>query len=223
MNLSRIITAVLITVILAASTFAQGKYVESGTSAFGFSAGFSSNSDASAIVGRAGFSASGLVDFDLGVGKLWIDDADMSAIAIAPSMSVYILKQDSISIPISIAVGFGYERDSYSSDALRQAGLKLTGNYFSFGMSIFGNIPASPAMTVQPRGSVSYTTGTLKLSDDYGNSLDEDDHLTSFAIGLSMYFETSPQTVVGVHPSIGFSENYTTFRLSIGMIFPMLS
>ncbi len=218
----RFFIILLVVVSSSGVVHSQGDYFQKGVSGFEFDAAFFSNDDLSGIGGGFGYSVSGIFDFGLSVSRVSLDDKlageDMHATAVSPYVTFHVIKQDSIRFPISVSISGAYERDSYSSDALDLLDWELKGDYFAFGFSIFKNVSTSPAMTIQPRGSFSYVTGSTEISDKYGNSESESNNTTSFGIGVSLLFKTSPTTTFRLHPGISINEDNTTFSLVVGLI-----
>lgn len=211
----------LIFIFLCTNTaFSQGSYLKKGNSGVGLGFGFSSNSDVSGITAKIGYSSSGIFDVGLSLGRYTLDDLDLNAISIVPSLTFYAIKQEPGKFPLSISFGMAYERDSYSGDALKQLDWDMHGDYLLLGFNIFGNINSTSLTTFQPYGSISYITGTTKISDSYGNSESEDNNATSFGFGISMFFETSPRSIIGISPGISISEDNTTFSITVGVIIP---
>ncbi len=216
----------LVVVCSANVAYSQGDYFEKGVSGFEVDAGFFSNDDLSGLGGGFGYSISGIFDLGLSVSRVSFDEKlageDMHATAVSPYVTFHVIKQDSIRFPISVSIGGAYERDSYSSDALDLLDWELKGDYFAFGFSVFKNVSTSPAMAIQPRGSFSYVTGSTEISDKYGNSERESNNTTSFEIGVSLLFKTSPTTTFRLHPGISINEDNTTFSLGVGLIVPTI-
>lgn len=204
------------------SLLAQGAFLDKGKSGFGVGAAFSTNEDISGFGGAASYSFVGIVDLGLFVGRFSLEEKlagyDVSATAISPFINVHVIKQDE-DIPLSIAIGGSYEADSYSSEALDILNWELTGSYFSFGGSIYGNIPISETGKIQPSLGVSYVTGESEVKDNSGNSVTTDDNITNFDIALSIFFKTSSSTIFRITPVVGFNKDNTTFALGAGFIF----
>lgn len=220
MKQRQVFFGLLLVVLISNIAFSQGDYLQRGQNGIGLNFGFSSNSDASGIGGNISYSASGVVDISISITSVTFDDVDISAIAISPSLIFYAIKQEQGKFPISMAFGLGYERDSYSGDYLDQRDWEMNGNYFVFGFNIFGKINTNSLTTFQPFGSISHATGTTKVTDGLGNSDSEDDSTTSFGLGISMFFETSPKSIIRIDPRISFTEDYTTFSITLGVILP---
>lgn len=207
---------------ISINIFPQGAYLDKGQSGFGIGAAFPTNKDISGFGGSASYCFSGIVDLGLFVGRFSLEEQlagyDVNAIAISPFINIYVIKQDE-DIPISIAIGGTYESDSYSSEALDILNWELSGSYFSFGGSIFGNLPISTTGKIQPSIGVSYVTGESKVEDNSGNSVTSDNNITNFDIALSLFFKTSSSTFFRLTPVVAINKNNTTFALGVGAIF----
>ncbi len=215
------ILLVLIILLMCSNTaFSQGDFLERGLSGVGLSVGFSSNSDLKGFVGKTGYSASGVLDIEFFVGRVTYDDLELNALALGPLLTFYAIKQEPDKFPLSISFNLAYERDSYSGDLIEQLDWDMHGDYFSFGINFFGNTNLTPKTIFQPNGSISYITGTTKISDSFGNSESEDSNMTSFGFGFSMFFETAQNSIIRIDPGISINEDRTTFSISVGIILP---
>lgn len=95
----------------------------------------------------------------------------------------------------------------------------MTGNFYSIGASLFSNFEVSDGMRIQPSIGFTYITGELIVEDEFA-TYTEDDNTTSFSLGLSLIFHTSPSNTFVDSPSLGFGEDVTTFGISLGFVFP---
>jgi hypothetical protein len=208
------------------TVFGQGAFLEKGQSGFGVGADLVTNDDLTALGGSVGYSVSGIFDFGFSVYHSGFEEKfygeDLSAISLSPSVSFYPVKQNE-NTPISLSLDAGYEWDKYSNDILRKLDLKMNGNYFSMGVSLFGYVRADKLLKVQPVASISYVTGNTKIKDNYGNNTYKDDHVTIFGLGLSLIFDTSPGTIFVITPRISTSEEVTSFGLALAFVIPTKS
>lgn len=220
-------SAVIMFVLLLAMVstgFAQGDYLNRGESGFGLNVGFSNNSDATGLGGKVSYSINGIADFGLSFTRISFDQKlfgeDLKGTAISPSAAFHLVKQDSINTPVSATIFLGYEMDTYSSKALDALGWDMSGSFWGFGLSLFRNIRTAPTTVLQPSVSAGLWTGTIKVKDSFGNSKNEDDNITAFQFGLSVFLESAQQTsAFRIDPSISFSEGNTTLSLGAGYIF----
>lgn len=211
----------LILILLCTNTaFSQGNYLKKGNNGVGLGFGYSSNSNVSGITANIGYSSSGIFDVGLSYGRYIIDSLGLSAISIVPSLTFHAIKQEPAKFPLSISLDLAYERDKYSGHSLGIHNYEMYGDYFIFGFNIFGNINSTSPTTFQPYGSVSYITGTTKIKYSYGNTISEDNNVTSFGFGFSIYFESSPNTILEISQGISITEDNTTFAISLGLILP---
>ena len=198
-------SAIVLSFALSSHLFSQGAYLEKGKNGLGIAGVFSSNKDASAVGGSAGYSASGIFDFGISVAKISFGqkfvEKDLSATAISPFVTIHAIKQDETT-PISVSISGSYESDSYSSDALSQLRWTLSASGYSFGASIYGNITTSPTMKLQPSVGVAYANSKSELKDDYGNSLTNESNATLFSVAVALLFQTTPTTIFGILCSI---------------------
>lgn len=211
----------LMSLLFVASSFAQGEFLEKGTNGFGVGAAFANNSDVTTFGADIGYSVSGQFDFGISIARGSLGDLDMTATVINPYVVIHVLKQDTVNFPISVAIGAGYEHDSFSADWLKALDLDLTGDYFLFGGAVYMNIPSGPRMIVQPRASFTLITGETEVSDSFGNSESEDDNTTVFTLGITLVFKSSLSSIVTVGPSVTFGENNTSFGVRLGYVVPL--
>jgi hypothetical protein len=212
---------VFIIFLFSCSIYGQGAYLERGQSGFGIGGGFSTNEDVTGIGGSVGYSVNGIFDFGIGVESFSFDQkllgADLSATVISPSLTFYALKQND-EIPLSFAIGAGYDWQMYSNDVLDDFNIDMTGGFFSIGGSLFGYFKASESFRIQPSIGFSYITGEVKLEDNAGNEESEKDDTTVFGIGLGLAFNISPKNIFVISPRVGISEGTTTFGVGLSFI-----
>lgn len=222
MKYSRFFLITLLVFLFSLQLYSQGSFLEKGQSGLGVSGSFSSNKDASAIGGSGGYSVNGIFDFGLSVSKVSLVQKlagqDFSATVISPFIALNAIKQNETT-PISISIGGSYLDYKYSSTALDQSKLTMSASGYSVGVSIFGNITASPTMKVQPQAGVSYVSVEGELKDNYGNSITSESTSTIFDVGFSFLFQTSPTTIFGISPSLGIDKDYNTFGIRAGFVF----
>lgn len=219
----RSIFTVITFLVIAVSVYGQGAYLERGQSGIDIGAGFSTTDDGNDYFwGNVGYSVSGIFDFGISVGRLNYDEklfnSDLSATVISPNITVYALKQND-DIPLSFAIGAGYEWVSYSNDVLNDYNIDMTGWAFSVGGSLFGYFQASNSFRIQPSVSFSYVTAEIKLEDSYGNEESEKDDTTVFSLALGLAFNTSPKNILVISPRVGISENTTISGVVLSFIF----
>lgn len=222
-SLGYMIVALFCAYILPIDLYSQGKYLERGMGGFGVSTGFSSNDDATAFKFSGGYSIDGIFDIGLTVGRVSFDDfgtiTDLKATGIVPQVSMHLLKRTP-EMPISIVIGGGYEKDLFSSDALDEFDLDMTGWAVSGGGAVFATINASPTMILMPTVGFSYTHAEVKIEDNVGNSIVDDDNSTSFSFGLSFVFNLQSNNVIYLDPNVSVGDNNTTIGFSIGFVSP---
>jgi len=204
------------------SAQAQSSFLEKGQNGFDISGSFSTNEDVSGFSGGFGYSFSGVFDLGISVGRFGFDqqlfDEDFNVTIISPYASYLIIKQDE-QVPVSFALNGSYQRQIYSNRVLSDFDIDMTGNFYSFGASLFSTFEASEAMKIQPMAGFSYITGEIKVEDS-SDSFTESDNTTVFALGLSLIFKTSPTNTFVVTPSFSFGDEVTTFGLTLSLVFP---
>lgn len=213
---------VIIVLFLSSSVFGQGAYLERGQSGFGIGGRFSTNEDVTGIGGSVGYSVNGIFDFGIGVESFSFDQkllgSDLSATVISPSITFYALKQND-EIPLSFAIGAGYDWQTYSNDVLDDFNIDMTGGFFSVGGSLFGYFKASESFRIQPSVGFTYVTGEVKLEDSNGNEETDKDDTTVFGLGIGLAFNTSPKNIFVISPRVGISEGTTSFGIGLSFIF----
>src|SRR5262249_10775839 len=151
----------------------QGAYLEREQNGVGIGAVGTSNRNAYGAGGFVGYSFSGIFDCNLIAAYASLKDpirvsqppssdprtrrpapliANLSSVTVSPGISYYIIKQDSLVTPVSIAVQAGFERDYFSAHGLEFSNLSMQGNYFSIGASAYRQFAITPAVTLQPFG-----------------------------------------------------------------------
>ena len=185
---------------------------------FGF--GLTSNSNTNSFGGAVSYSISGLVDIGVSLQRHQLDELELFATTIDPSITFYAIKQKPEIYPLSISLNFAYQRHIYSGYRLVWLDLDMHGNYFLFGVNLSSNINSTSSIYFQPFGLFSYITGTTKLIDSFGNSESEDNSFISFGFGISILFKTSSKSIFRVRPGISISEDTTTFSIVYSAIFP---
>src|SRR5690625_2451606 len=207
---------------IAGSVQAQSSILEKGQNGFGINGGFSSSEGASGINGGFGYSYSGVLDFGISVGRFNADPQilgdELNETRISPYISYLIIKQDD-QIPVSFELNGAYSRHTLSGQVLRDYNLDLTGNSYSIGASLYNMIEASEAMRIQPSIGFNYITTEAKAEDDF-ETVSESTDGTQFSFGLSLIFQTSPNYIFAVTPSLGYRDDTATFGISLNMILP---
>ncbi len=203
--------------------FSQGAYLKKGQTGYGAGLGFSSNREATGYDASFGYSSIGLLDIGISAALISLnqkfDNYDISAVAVSPGITFYAVKQDSLGALVSVAVSAGYEYDIYTSKALDQARLSLTGRYYVFGASIFRDINLSPVLYIQPSIDAAHAYGSTRFSDSYGGSLSLDHNVTTLGCSVSSVSKISSNNLLVIHPALAFGKEVTTFSISINFVF----
>jgi len=217
----KIFYSLIIVFLLSTSIYGQGAYLDRGQSGFDIGASFLTNKDATGIGGSVGYSVSGIFDFEIGVARYSFDQKlfgeDLSAMVISPSVTYYALKQNE-DLPISFAIGAGYDWQTYSNKVLDDNNVDMTGGFFSVGGALFGYFQTSSSFRIQPSVGFSYFTGEQKVKDNNGNEETEKDDTTVFSLGLGLVFNTSLTNVFVISPRVGISEGTTSFGVALTFI-----
>jgi outer membrane usher protein FimD/PapC len=210
---------ILTAIFLPSIAFSQGEYLEKGQNGVGISAGFSTNKDANAFGAGVGYSFSGIFDIGFSYTRATSDDEpEISANNILPSVSIHLLKQNE-NLPISISFSAGYVKGFYSSEFLDEYDLDMSSSGFIVGGSIFGKMKINPNFSIMPSFGISYYSLTLKLEDQYGDYIDEDDSTTNINLGLPLLFDMNNNLLV-ISPGVSINDDYNTFVVDLSFVFP---
>lgn len=205
---------------LCNALYSQSSFLERGNSGLQVGGNFAINSDVTGVFGNLSYSSNGMADFGIMFGQATTNTEfdDLSALAIAPFVSAFLVKQERGVSPFSIALSGGYELDLIQSDVFDALNISASSNSYGGGLSILSNI-YNDNVILQPAFSVSYFYTNLTLKDNNTNeSLSEADGVFTFGGGLGLGF-TSPSSVVAISPGVAFSEGTATFRISLDFIF----
>lgn len=175
-----------------------------------------------AFGGAAGYSFFGVVDLDFSIFKASpredIAGNGLKVFSYSPEITVYLLKQNETSIPLSFAVSANYERDSYSSAQLAKFNQTLVGDYFWYSGTIYENIKISPAAYIQPAAVVGYSAGTNKLRYTGGYTETRNNDALLYGVGVSVVGRNSPSGQVAFTPAFLFTKKVTIFSLDLDFI-----
>jgi len=201
------------------SVFAQGLIFQRGESGFSAGGGFSINNDATGISGNLGYTIDGLVNFTGQIGHSAADEGDLTAFSIAPIVTFYPIKY-SYERPITIAITGGYIYTKFSSDALDLFNVDLTANTWGLVGGITGHYYISQTGQIMPGFAFEYNKTTVKLKNNLGNSVEDDDNFSYLILSLGFGFETTPTFSFLIVPQIAFGlsgegNDATTFGLGV--------
>ena len=215
----------LLILILACNTFAQGNYLDNNQSGFSVGFGFGTNSDVSALSGGIGYSVGGAYDLKFGIDRLSFDEGftsndDLSSLNFNIGIEAYPIKQTRNDYPITFSVDFGYERANFSSDFLDLAKWDMTANYYHIGFNIYRKDKITPKTSIQPYCGFTYVMYNGKISDSFGGSEKYDDNTTVFNFGTSLLFFTANKSIFSTSIGISINDENTTFNLGISLIVP---
>lgn len=151
----------LITLLLSASVFSQGEFLQKGTDGLSLQSGYRYGEDYYDFNGRLGYSINGIFDFGIGITKgisqQKILHYDLNKLSLNP----YIALTDHSS-PLILSVNFAYRHDFINSDAFDVLDIKAEGDYYSVGSSIRARILESSSFFIQPLISADYIAGRDK-------------------------------------------------------------
>lgn len=221
--MKRVILTFLIFGCISSLTFAQSQYLERGQSGFGLNGGFSSNENLSGFSAQVGYSISGVFDVGISGSRFGFEQQllgeELNATVISPFVSYLVIKQDE-SRPLSVSLNGAYQREIYTNDVLSNNNIDMTGNNFTFGVSLFSDFQASEAITIQPEIGASYITGETEATDSSGIILSSSVSTAVYNFGLSLIFESSSNNDFVVSPALSIQDEITTFGLSLSYIIP---
>jgi len=223
-NIIFIKTTLLSFVLFVVGTFflsAQSQYTPDKKSSFGVSGGFSSDDDATSLDLGIGFSILGRGDLGLDYSKINFKEKllgeELSTSAFTFSASLFPLKQ-SLKIPVSLAITGALGFATYTSDALDYLGWDMTATLAGFGLNLYHRINISNSFALMPSLGFSYTHTKLTIEDSYGNSVEDTDSQTGLGAGLDFIFPLSQSGLLTLCPSLFFSEESTSFGISLGFV-----
>lgn len=205
--------------ILPQQSIAQfGAYIDEGV---GAGAGVRSSDNANQIEGSAGYVFNSTVEAGLSVLRNEPDQTDVTATGIGPYAAVYPVREGE-QFPISIRLSGGYRFMSYSGDAvdrLESQGRDVSGNAFHASVGAFRVYATSEVLQIIPYASAGYTSNTLEVSEG-GQFSGETNSSTSAGFSLTFLFLTSESTSFALSPSVSFSEDSSSYGLSVAFVFP---
>lgn len=175
----RMFLKLIIIILFAVSTFAQGDYLKRGESALEFGVFTPVIGEEQKPGGSAGLSIKGIVDFGLSFQKM-----NIRKTLFTKSMTVHLLRQGTWNVPFGLSFRAG--------TASYNIGNLFSENSYSYGTILYRNIPIGDAFTVQP------SVGLSLLKD---NSLDKNsDNRRGFVydLGLSSYWKVNSGNAVNV-------------------------
>ncbi len=212
------LTLVLIVIVTFGSntSLGQGLYISNGFGAF---AGFSSHDDITTLSAELGYVFSGIFEFGTTVAVSTDDNSDLTALGIAPYVSLYPIRQSN-AIPFTAGLFATYEFESFSGDAidvLNDAGIEISGYAWGVGGVVVRSFQASPVIQVIPSAGVSYVRATVK-AEVFGETEEEVNGSTGVGISLALMIDASPRTAFLIRPGVTFREGDTIFGISIGFI-----
>jgi hypothetical protein len=195
--------SLLIVILFSTALYSQGIIIQKGQNAFSIGAGYNTNEDVSAYGGNFAYTYNGLVTFSVNVRNASVDDTDLSALAIGPSVTFWALKYNS-RMPVSLGIGAGYEFDSFSSDAFDQADLSASGSSIPLYAIFGGHFRVSKSVQIVPGASFEYAFTSMKLEDNAGNETEFNDNHGDLSLFAGFAFDVSPNMIVTLSPNVTF-------------------
>jgi|GEM_PF-4842820 len=209
----RIFLLFSILILISASIYAQGDYLELGKSGsqlglqFVYSKGAYKFYHSYGCNFSGGVSYYGMVDGGFSFGMTGVDRyaSSENAFIVAPSLTVYPLKQGMGGLPFSTALGASLQIANYVGDI---AGLSEIS--YNFGGWLLSNINIVESFTVQPNIGVTYQ----HPKDVWDNKIN------SLNLGLSMFLKFAKK-----HKTLRFdftyanAEEFKSYGFQLGLIF----
>lgn len=210
----------LLIIVLPMILFSQGIYLNKGQSGFGATAGFGTNEDLNLLIGGIGYSYSGIFDVGLSYGRaISKDEPKMTLNSFMPSVDIHLIKQNE-SLPISLAVNGIYSIGNTKSDLFDLYDVTVTNSGYSVGGYVYSEIVLG-GFSIIPMLGFSYQSVTVKMEDDFGSSIEEDDTNSVFDFSLPFVFQIN-NNKLSLSPGISIDENSTSFALSLNLIIPTI-
>lgn len=214
-----VVMLLLVFMLSAAAANAQMKFLPDGASGFGLGAGFLSGDSFTGFGGTANYTVKGSWDIGLSVSRLSLDDNvfgnDGSATAVTPWFALGLVRPKAES-KLGAELTVGYEMDSYSSDELDMLNWDATSKALTGAVSVYVRLESSPTLTIFPEANLGYMTGTAKIEDEAGDSLDADIDEVVFGGGVTFFFNEK----VKLAPSVTIIDGDATWGVMVGLVLP---
>jgi hypothetical protein len=220
---SRKVSAFVLVFILV-PVFSQGAFLKSGQNGFGIAAGLSADNNGNGMSIGAGYSAEGVVDFGFTIADNFSNTRlfgeDVTTTGISPSLEMHFIKQSG-KTPVSLSLFFGYAHDFVNSKALDEMHRTEYANSFFYGGTVYRDICTSPQAYLQPRLSLGYLFGSMKVN--YGDGNSHSDALNTFLlnVGLGVACRVSVRFKFVLMPAVSITKDDEGISFSVNMIFPM--
>ncbi|MCP4584055.1 MAG: hypothetical protein GY839_20780 [candidate division Zixibacteria bacterium] len=196
---------IFILLVSAASTNAQGLFLDRGRNGIRISGTFSHGQGLYVIGGSFGISLAALIDLNLAISRLKVIDFDAKFLTVAPQLTVYALKQTKL-IPISMAASISYEIISANrSEGYNTSDIKS----LNYGIALYRSFHLSEGGQFIPEVGIVYTDPMVKNSDL--------ENITSFLIGFIYVAPGRTEKRIFVNPSILINKDNRVVNIALGM------
>lgn len=188
---------------ISINLFSQSVLYQKGESGFGVGSNLALNKDATGVSGSLSYTFNGTISVGGQLGVSTADEGDLSALGIGPYFVFYPLKYTS-ELPLSIAIAGGYTFTNYSSKILDQFKIDMTGSTLGLSGSLFAHLGISDKIQIIPGLSYEYDIVKVKMSDNYGNSIDDDENFSYLSLSFDIGIKASQKLNVLFGPSVTF-------------------
>lgn len=199
---------------------AQSSWLQKGVSGVAAEASVSHAGSTSIFGLRGGYSHQGVFDVDLSLG--WVDTTvadlpDLSVYALGAQLAYHPVKQTR-EIPLSLAVGIGYEQNFFSSDTLRENDESVSQWATTLMAGAYRFFPLAERIGVTPQVDLAWLH--LSFTDtvfDQSQTITDD----QLAITLKAEFAylDSAGHIWGVAPGLSFGPGNTPTAFGLSVIF----
>ena len=206
----------------ALAAFPQSSFLKKGQTGIGLTGAYITSSSATGFTGTAGFGLGGVFDLSFGVGRADVDDlplADLEAKTFEPQLTVYVLKQNSSTSPLSLSFSAGYARDDYSSPDLDEVGFTMWSESFLIGATVYRDVPLGPKLYLQPFVGGGFANTTLKVRNADGLTGRNQDDVWSLSAGLPLVYGVSGRALLVLEPGLVTNKNATTFTAALSLVY----
>lgn len=213
--------ALSLILILGFSVFAvaQSTLLPRGKDGFIVNGGLSSAKNVFGYSTAASFSAQGVLDVGVALGRFKSNvaffNSDMDVASVTPFISMLLVKEDE-SRPFSLSLNGTFQRQTFSDRSSGKNFTSYSAEFFTYGATITNTSRISNKLRIQPIMGFDFIRGKFKRT--YSSDFDIDPDLF-FTFGVSFIFqETSPNALVFT-PVYSFGGMPSSIGLTASLMF----
>ncbi|MGE5500056.1 MAG: hypothetical protein ACM3Q2_18440 [Syntrophothermus sp.] len=202
---SILIISYIVCFVFTSGLYAQGEYLERGSSAYGIGVSAAFHPNIFGLSGAAAVSVLGTFDIGMAYALISSNRAPSSSV-ISPFASLHLLKQ-SESHALAFSLNVQYQIHRYPS-----GDITVTMGSWAAGGTVFRSVKVAEHYSLQPAVNLSFISPEKPL---YGT---DTGLVTSTEISLALISQWEDKKIGTVKPSVSFSNGETAYSISFELV-----